>query len=132
MPQGTFDIGVDRGSAELVLAWERWHHQFVQTLYYRWTRRMGPIGGVGSGTAVITVTREHQITAELIDREGSPYVSRAFIDAINSLTGNPGLTFPNKSQRQSVTFTHKGWRSHTGPSGYDWHRNDFEKVRTEY
>jgi hypothetical protein len=54
------------------------------------------------------------------------------MSAISSLNGNPGLTFPAKSQRNSVSFEADYVAGANVQPGYSWVKNDYEKVRENY
>jgi hypothetical protein len=100
-PPNKFDIGADRGSREIMLAWERWHHQLSQAIYERWSARaVSP----GQATLRITVTKNHQLLPTVISCRGGPGFEESLMDAINSLQNNPGLAFPSQSLRQEVSF----------------------------
>lgn len=130
MPQSTFDIGTDRNSRELVLAWEQWHKQVSGSLYYRTSRRLGPSLSSGEAAAEITVTREHNIYVKIENSSGSPVIAAAYEAAVKSLDKNPGLAFPAGSQREEVTFRYIFKVSPFVHAGYDWDKNDYETVRT--
>lgn len=125
-----FDIGVDKNSSELVLAWERWHKQLCKTIYFRMIRRSGN-AGAGYATVYITVTRDNRINGELQMHSGNTVITSAYLDTINSLNGNPGLTFPDKSQRNQVSFSYTFLRAANITPGYSWNKNDYETIRYE-
>ena len=129
IPRKIFDLGVDANSKELVLAWEKWHKQISGSLYYRTWRRLAGASTSGSATLDIEVTKSGQLTANVIDQSGSPLVEQAYLDAANSLNGNPGLAFPTGSQRDAVSFTYTYKLSPFVHPGYDWKKNDFETIR---
>src|SRR6185437_7563254 len=58
-----FDLGADRNSREMVLAWERWHHQLTKAIYTRW-RAVNRTHG--HALMRITVTRDLHITAQTL------------------------------------------------------------------
>lgn len=122
-----FEIGADRNSREMVLAWERWHHQLTQAMYTRW-RAINRFPG--RATMRITVTRDRHISAETLRNRGGRRYEAAILEAINSLDNNPGLTFPAKSERQVVTFDCNLTAGHV-PAGYTWDKRDFEKIRQD-
>jgi hypothetical protein len=128
----SFDIGADRNNRELVLAWERWHKQFVATIYYRTERSCIPTRAIGEARLAITVTKDHHISAQLISTRGSPVVAQCYTQGVLGLEGNPGLTFPSGSERDSVTFSYQYVQGHLPYSGYDWKHGDVETVRQEY
>jgi len=127
-----FDIGADRNSKELVLAWEKWHKQLCKTIYMRTRRRLSFSQAIGTATASITIARNNEVTVSLESSAGDPQISRAYLSAINSLNNNPGLTFPEKSKREFVSFRYSFIRATNITPGYDWIKNDFETVKTEW
>lgn len=129
-PSGIFDLGADANSKELVLAWERWHKQFCGTIYNRTCRRTANFPGMsGSATCRITVMRNQDVDVQLLNTNGSPQIAQCYVDAVRSLIGNPGLTFPEKSCREYVTFEYSFIRSPFVRPGYDWKHNDYETVQ---
>jgi hypothetical protein len=128
-PPKNFDIGADRGSREMVLAWERWHHQLSQAIYERWQRvAQDP----GKATIRVTVTRDHHISAQVLNCNGAPSFQGEIMLAINSLEGNPGLTFPLKSERQQVSFEADYIAATDVKPGFSWVKNDYEHVKDQY
>ncbi len=126
IPNSKFDLGADRNSRELTLAWEAWHHQVSAEVYRRWSE----VACVpGSATLRLTVTRNRTITPVLIRPSGNPMFDRQLIETIMSLSGNPGLTFPSKSERTSVTFEADYVAATDIQPGYSWVKNDYEHVR---
>jgi hypothetical protein len=131
LPTKLFDLGVDSNSRELVLAWEKWHKQLSGAIYYRTMKRLSGNNVSGSARLSIHVTKTGMISSDVLEQDGSPLVCQAYSDAVSSLNGNPGLTFPTGSQRDEVTFDYAFQRSpYLDHSGYDWKKDDFEKVRT--
>jgi len=128
-PPKNFDIGAERGSKELVLAWEKWHHQLSEAIYTRWQRiARDP----GKATLRVTITRDRRITAQIMRSNGGPNFDAVITEAIETLQNNPGLTFPDKSQRNHVSFEADYIAaSHVKP-GYSWVKNDYEKVNQSY
>jgi hypothetical protein len=124
-----FDIGAERGSREMMLAWERWHKQLSQAIYQRW---QAMAEDPGHATVKITVTRDHQIMAQILRSSGAPQFQGTIMAAISSLNGNPGLTFPAKSQRNSVSFEADYVAGADVQPGYSWVKNDYEKVHENY
>ena len=122
-----FDLGADRNSAEMVLAWERWHHQLTQAIYSRWRVLNHK---AGRALVRITVTRDLRISAEILKSRGGSTYEDNILQAVTSLDTNPGLTFPDKSQRQVVTFDCNMTAGHV-PAGYTWDKRDFETVRKD-
>jgi hypothetical protein len=128
-PPKNFDIGAERGSREMVLAWERWHHQLSGAIYSRWQE---VAESKGHATIRVTVTKDRHISAEVLDLHGSHRFESQILEAINSLEGNPGLTFPAKSERQQVSFDADYIADTNVNPGYSWVKNDYEKVREGY
>jgi hypothetical protein len=127
-PKG-FDIGAERNSKEMMLAWERWHKQLSEAIYTRWQRIARD---AGKATLRITITRDRRITAQVLNCHGGPEFQDTILEAVASLEGNPGLTFPAKSQRQHVSFEADYIAaSHVKP-GFSWVKNDYERVRQDY
>jgi hypothetical protein len=124
-----FDLGADAGSKELVLAWERWHQQLSKVIYERWTQRADC---PGVATVRVTVTRDHQIHAEVLDSHGRSDFVAGLMDAIEGINGNPGLTFPVGSQRQTVSYEADYIAGHNVTPGYSWVHNDYEVVHQNY
>jgi len=129
IPNSKFDLGADRNSQELVLAWEKWHHQFSEAVYTRWSEIAST---PGRATLKITVSRNKIIQAEVVRSSGSPRFDRELIQSIYSLNNNPGLTFPTKSQRDHVTMEADYIADTNVEPGYSWVKNDYEKVHNEY
>jgi hypothetical protein len=123
----SFELGAERESKEMLLAWERWHHQFSAVLWQRWyaSNRYK-----GRAQIKVSVTRDLHISVECLKRRGCLEFENTIIRAVNSLDLNPGLTFPAKSERQSVTFL---TNIHAGnvPASYTWSKSDFETVRKD-
>lgn len=129
-PTGIFDLGADANSRELVLAWEKWHKQFSGTAYHRTCRRLTYHNNVtGSATCRITVMRDLNIDVEVTNVTGGPQIAQCYLDAVRSMIGNPGITFPNGSSRDQVTFEYTFLQSPFVRPGYDWKHNDYERVR---
>lgn len=122
-----FDLGAERDSREMVLAWERWHHQFSAVLWQRWYAVNRYRGRV---QIKITVTRDLHITVECLKRRGCLEFENTILGVVNSMDRNPGLTFPTNSQRQSVTFI-TNLTAGNVPASYTWDKSDFETVRKE-
>src|SRR5262249_17873848 len=64
-----FDIGAERGSKEMVLAWERWHKQLSGAIYSRWQQLAEDRG---RATIRVTVTKDRQIRAQVLNMDGGP------------------------------------------------------------
>jgi hypothetical protein len=129
LPPNKFDLGADRGSRELVLAWERWHHQLSQAIYSRWSEYCHT---PGTATLKITVTRDRSIQAVMVHSSGNPEFDGGLLQAILSLNGNPGLTFPSQSQRQAVSLESDYIAGRNVNPGFSWVRNDYEKIHESY
>jgi hypothetical protein len=127
-PPKNFDLGAERESREMVLAWERWHKQLSSAIYQRWSERAN---SPGRATVRVTVTRDRHLTAEILSCDGGASFEAGLIDAMESLDGNVGLTFPAKSNRQKVHFEADYVAGRNVNPGYSWIKNDYEKVREE-
>jgi len=124
-----FDLGADRGSKELMVAWEAWHHQLSGAIYSRWS----DVASIpGHATLRVTVTRNRQIMPQIIRSSGNPDFDGGLIQAIMSLNMNPGLSFPSKSERQQVSFEADYVAATDIQPGFSWVKNDYEKVRQDY
>jgi hypothetical protein len=128
-PPQNFDIGAERNSREMMLAWERWHKQLSQAIYERW---QAMAEDPGKATVKIFVTKNRQISAQILRANGAPAFEGTIMNAIMSLNGNPGLTFPAKSLRQSVSFEADYIAGANVTPGYSWVKNDYEKIREDY
>ncbi len=128
LPRG-FDLGTERGSRELTLAWEKWHKQLSQIIYERWSAIADE---PGRATVRVTVNRNRQIQVAIISSDGSGRFDRKLRTVIEGLSGNPGLTFPAKSQRPMVSFEADYIAAHNVTPGYSWVKGDYEKVREQY
>ncbi len=124
-----FDVGAERGSKEIMLAWERWHKQLSEAIYTRWSETADT---PGRATIHLTVTRNLQVIPEVVSSSGSRRFDRGLMEAINSLNGNPGLTFPRLSQRDKVEFETDYVADTNVQSGFSWVKGDYEKVRENY
>ena len=124
-----FDLGTDRGSRELMIGWERWYKQLSGAIYSRWSQ----VADI-SGHAIvrITVTNDRELNAILVQSSGNSAFDRGLINAILSLNGNPGLTFPAQSERKSVSLESDYIAGTNIEPGYNWIRNDYEKVQESY
>lgn len=129
LPPNKFDLGADRGDRELVLAWERWHHQLSQAIYSRWSEYCR---SPGQATLRITVNRNRSIQAVMLHSSGNPEFDGGLLQAISSLNGNPGLTFPAQSQRQQVSLESDYIAGHNVNPGFSWVKNDYEKIHESY
>lgn len=128
LPRG-FDLGTERNSRELTLAWEKWHKQLSQVIYERWS---SVADEPGRATVRVTVDRNKTIRVAFINSDGSPRFDRKLRAVIEDLQGNPGLTFPTKSQRPMVSFEADYIAAHNVTPGYSWVKNDYEKVHENY
>ncbi len=124
-----FDLGADRGSRELMIGWERWYKQLSGAIYGRWSQ-VADIAG--HAVIRITVTNQRELSAILVKSSGSSAFDNGLLNAILSLNGNPGLTFPAQSQRQSVSLESDYIAGTNIEPGYNWIRNDYEKVQESY
>ena len=131
-PSGPFDIGADRNIEDLRLAWERWHKQVSHELYIRTGRRALRSGLEGGARATIQVSRDHRISGQITETDGSPFVAQAYSQAISSLYMNDGLEFPAGSQRDSVSFSYKYIQGRNIVPGYDWQHGDVESIHHEF
>lgn len=129
VPPKNFDIGAERGSKEMVLAWERWHKQLSEAIYTRWQRR---VRTPGKATIRVDVTRDRQIHAIILGTDGDSEFISSVMDAIEGLNGNPGLNFPAKSQRDRVSFEADYVAATNVNPGFSWVKNDYEKIRSDY
>jgi hypothetical protein len=124
-----FDVGADRGSRELMIGWERWYKQLSGAIYGRWSQ----VADIpGHAIVRITVTNERELTAILVKSSGSSAFDSGLVNAILTLNGNPGLTFPVGSQRKSVSLESDYIAGTNIEPGYNWIRNDYEKVQESY
>lgn len=128
LPRG-FDLGAERGSHELTLAWEKWHKQLSQIIYERWSAIADE---PGRATVRVTVDRNRQIQVVFISSNGSGRFDRKLRSVIEGLNGNSGLTFPAKSQRPIVSFEADYIAAQNVTPGYSWVKGDYEKVREQY
>jgi len=128
-PPKNFDLGAERGSKELLLAWERWHKQLSAAIYHRWSERART---PGEATVRVTVTRDRTIRAEIMRASGGAEFQDGLIEAVEGLNGNPGLTFPSQSQRKVVNFEGDYIASPDVNPGYSWVKNDYERIHEEW
>jgi len=129
IPNDKFDLGAERGSQALVVAWELWHKQLSQAIYARWSQTASV---AGSCTLKLTITKNRMIQVTVVRPSGNPVFDQGLMDAILSLNGNPGLTFPSQSQRQFVALESDYVAGHNIDPGYSWVKDDYEKVRQNY
>lgn len=124
-----FDIGAERNSRTLTLAWDAWHKQLSAEIYARWSR----VASVrGRATMRVTVTRDHHCIAQIITPSGNWRFDNDLLDVIGSLDNNPGLSFPSGSQRQSVSFEADYIADSNVRGGYSWTRGDTETINQSY
>lgn len=128
LPRG-FDLGTERNSRELTLAWEKWHKQLSQVIYERWS---SVADEPGRATVRVTVDKNRQIKVAFLNSDGSPRFDHKLRAIIEGLQGNPGLTFPTKSQRPVVSFEADYIAAHNVTPGFSWVKDDYEKVRENY
>ena len=128
LPKG-FDIGADKGSKELVLAWEKWHKQLAAAIYQVWN---GRAKSPGRAVLKITVYRNRIMVPEVLSCTGNSDFRRSIMSVFSDLNGNPGLTFPAKSEREQVSFEAEYIAGTNVDPGYSWLKGDFEKVHKEY
>jgi hypothetical protein len=129
IPNSKFDLGADRNSRELTLAWEAWHHQLSKEIYKRWS----DVATVpGAATLRITVSKDRAVTPQVLRSSGNPEFDSVLIQTILSLSGNPGLTFPAKSERRSVSFEADYVAGTNIQPGFSWVKNDYEHVHEGY
>jgi hypothetical protein len=129
IPNDKFDLGAERGSRALVVAWELWHKQLSQAIYARWSQTASV---AGSCTLKLTITKNRMIQVTVVHPSGNPIFDQGLMDAILSLNGNPGLTFPSQSQRQFVALESDYVAGHNIDPGYSWVKDDYEKVHQSY
>lgn len=113
-------------SREMILAWERWHKQLSGAIYDRWSD-VARYPGVA--TVKITVTKNHNIQADILNSTGTPAFNSGLLASIESLNGNSGLTFPSGSRRQVVTYQADYVAGRNVNPGYTWVKNDYERVK---
>lgn len=128
LPKG-FDIGADKGSRELVLAWEKWHKQLAAAIYQVWNGRAKT---AGRAVLRITVYRNKVMVPEILTCNGDPEFRRSIMSVFSDLNGNPGLTFPAKSERQQVSFEAEYIAGSNVDPGFSWLKGDYEKVKHDY
>jgi len=127
--KNNFEIGADRGSKELTVAWDAWHQQLSKEIYARWQELAFDRG---RATMRVTVTKDHRIFAQIISSSHNPRFDGTLIEVIKSIDGNPGLSFPGGSARQSVSFIADYIADSNVQGGYSWEKNDTEKVKQFY
>lgn len=128
LPKG-FDIGADKGSKELVLAWEKWHKQLAGAIYQVWNGRANT---PGRAVLKITVYRNRTIVPEVISCTGGPGFLASIKSVFRDINGNPGLNFPAKSERDQVSFEAEYIAGTNVDPGYSWLKGDYEKVHKDY
>ena len=121
-----FDIGAERSSKQMTLAWEAWHKQLSSEIYARW-QEVALIRG--RATMRVTVTRDHHVIAQLTSPSGNRRFDSTLLDVVNSLDNNPGLSFPAGSQRPQVSFEADYIADTNVKGGYSWTKNDYETVQ---
>lgn len=128
-PREKFDLESERGSRELMLAWELWHKHVMAEMYRRLPNVF--IGAPGSCAFKMTVTRDRRVSVEILTTQGNPRVTQELLSVAYSLDSDPGLSFPSESQREEVSFSHVYLRARNITPGYTWTKNDYEVVRTD-
>jgi TonB C terminal len=129
IPNNKFDLGAERGSKELVLAWEKWHKQLSGAIYTKWSDM---VTVPGMATLRLTVSRDRHIQVQMLHSSGNRIFDQSLVDAISSLDGNPGLTFPSQSLRQFVVLESDYIAGHHVDPGFSWVKDDYEKVNEKY
>jgi len=124
-----FDIGADRNSRELTLAWEQWHKQLSKAIYDTWSSM---VDQKGRATLRVSVDKGRQITINVISSSGGPRFTQSLMAAIEGLEGNAGLSFPSGSQRQVVSFEADYIADTDVAPGYSWVKGDVERVHQDY
>jgi hypothetical protein len=127
--KNAFEIGADRGSKELSVAWDAWHHQLSKEIYARWQELAYDRG---RATMRVTVTKDHHIFGQIISSSRNPRFDGTLVEVIRSLDGNPGLSFPGGSMRESVSFIADYIADTNVQGGYSWEKNDTERVKQYY
>ena len=128
LPKG-FDIGADKGSKELVLAWEKWHKQLAGAIYSVWN---GRANSAGRAVLKITVYRNRTIVPEVLTCTGNAAFRQSIMSVFADINGNPGLTFPSKSERQQVSFEAEYIAGSNVDPGYSWLKGDVEHIKHDY
>ncbi len=128
LPKG-FDIGADKGSQELVLAWEKWHKQLAGAIYQVWNGRART---PGRAVLKIVVYRNKVMVPEIVSCTGDPSFRASIMSVFSDLNGNPGLTFPAKSERGQVSFEAEYIAGSDVNPGYTWTKGDYEKIKKDY
>lgn len=128
LPKG-FDIGADKGSRELVLAWEKWHKQLAGAIYQVWN---GRARSPGRAVLKITVYRNKVIVPQILTCTGDADFRGSIMSVFSDINGNPGLTFPTKSEREQVSFEAEYIAGTNVDPGYSWLKGDVEKIHKEY
>ncbi|MBX9571348.1 MAG: hypothetical protein K2X77_20805 [Candidatus Obscuribacterales bacterium] len=128
LPKG-FDIGADKGSKELVLAWEKWHKQLAGAIYQIWN---GRANAPGRAVLRVTVYRNRTIIPEIITCSPNPDFRRSIMSVFADINGNPGLTFPAKSERDKVSFEAEYIAGSNVDPGFSWLKGDVERIKKDY
>lgn len=129
LSRNKFDLGTERNSRELLVAWEKWHKQLSKAIYDTWSARADEPGRT---TLKVIVNKDRSLRVVQVDSNASRRFNRVLRSAIMSLEGNPGLSFPSKSQRQFVSFEADYVAARNVTPGYSWVKGDFEKVQEHY
>ena len=129
IPNSKFDLGSERGSKELTLAWEAWHKQLSHAIYVRWGQMAST---PGQATLKIVVTKDRHIMPIMVHPSRNPEFDNGLLEAVRSLDGNPGLTFPTQSQRSQVSLEADYIAATDIQPGFSWVKNDYEHVSQGY
>jgi hypothetical protein len=127
--KNAFEIGADRGSKELTVAWDAWHQQLSKEIYARWQELAYDRG---RATMRVTVTKDHHIFGQITNSSHNMRFDGTLTEVIRSLDMNPGLSFPSGSARQTVSFIADYVADTNVQGGYSWEKNDTEKVKQFY
>jgi hypothetical protein len=137
-------LDADTQDDNLVIAWEEWHKRVCKAIFDNWTR-ISSVSGIAHTT--ITITRDHHISVDikdveinqaLLDRmprgmeaQGAERLREDFMrqieETLQPLDGGIVLEFPSQSRR-TVTSFHPYFSKDGDLDGYQWTKNDFERV----
>lgn len=87
--------------AESQQAWNKWHMQFADAVSQTWNDR---VGESGKALVNVTVTRDRRIIASIVSSSGGFGFQQSLMSVFKDLNGNPGLTFPFRSNQQLISF----------------------------
>lgn len=130
-------------SADLVIAWEEWHRRVCAAIFQRW-RQNGVFPGVARTTLRFTRDKHVQVIIREVELDPDVYellpesrhltpaeLELAFIRSVHEsvlpINGALLLEFPAKSRRKVVEFS-PAFRGTHGPAGYNWKKDDYERV----